>query len=62
MRIIFEDVAKSYGLVDALKDVDFRIKSGQFVFLYGPSGSGKSTIIKLILGQIRPTAGRITVG
>jgi cell division transport system ATP-binding protein len=59
MEVIFQNVSKSYSLVNALKDIDFKINSGEFVFLVGPSGAGKSTLLKLILGQIRPTAGSI---
>ena len=45
----------------ALKGVSLRIDDGEFAFLVGPSGSGKSTIIKLITGEIHPSAGRIMV-
>ena len=62
MRIVFKQVSKNFGFIDALESVDFEVKSGDFVFLFGPSGSGKSTIIKLILSQIAPSEGQITVG
>ena len=45
----------------ALKGVSFTVDDGEFVFLVGPSGSGKSTIIKLLTGEIVPTAGRVMV-
>ena len=45
----------------ALDRVDFSVDEGEFVFLVGISGSGKSTIIKLITGEIRPTAGKVIV-
>ena len=45
----------------ALKGVSFTVDDGEFVFLVGPSGSGKSTIIKLLTGEVVPTAGRIMV-
>ncbi|MGN1074391.1 MAG: cell division ATP-binding protein FtsE [Eubacteriales bacterium] len=41
--------------------MDLRIDDGEFVFLVGPSGSGKSTIIKLLTGELRPTAGRVSI-
>ena len=41
--------------------VQKRIEDGEFVFLVGPSGSGKSTIIKLLTGEVIPTAGRVMV-
>ena len=45
----------------ALKGVSFTVEDGEFAFLVGPSGSGKSTIIKLLTGEIVPTAGRVMV-
>ena len=45
----------------ALKGVSFTVDDGEFAFLVGPSGSGKSTIIKLLTGEVVPTAGRVMV-
>ena len=43
---------KKNGEVEAIKDVTFSIKEGEFVSLIGPSGCGKSTIVKMILNQL----------
>ena len=43
----------------ALNGVSFTVDDGEFAFLVGPSGSGKSTIIKLLTGEVLPTAGRV---
>ena len=60
--IEFLDVVKSYSVGNkALDGVSMCIEDGEFVFLVGPSGSGKSTIIKLITGELRPTAGAVHV-
>lgn len=59
--IRFENVSKSFGRIDAIKDVSFTIDPGEFVFLTGNSGAGKTTILRLILGEIMPTTGEITI-
>lgn len=62
MKISFNHVNKNFGLINALKDIDFEIDSGEFVFIVGPSGAGKSTLLKLILRQYKPTDGEILIG
>lgn len=60
--IVFDNVSKAYqGNVQALNDINIRIKKGEFVFVVGDSGSGKSTFIKLLLRELTPTSGDIYV-
>jgi cell division transport system ATP-binding protein len=64
--ITFKGVSKIYNVSNAsstaLDEVDFNIDPGEFVSLAGRSGSGKSTIIKLLIGEEKPTKGRIFFG
>lgn len=58
--ISFRDVVKIYPRrVEALKNVSFDVERGEFVCLAGKSGAGKTTLLKLLLGQEKPTSGRI---
>lgn len=57
-RVSYE-VEEGSGNIDILSDVSFVVESGSFVVITGPNGGGKSTLAKLIMGVIRPTAGRI---
>ncbi|AYE34144.1 cell division ATP-binding protein FtsE [Clostridium septicum] len=60
--IEFKNVSKLYdNNVKALSDVNINIGTGEFVFLVGPSGAGKSTFIKMLLKEVDPTMGEITV-
>ena len=57
--IVFQNVTKSFGSINALDSVSFEIKAGEFVFLTGPSGAGKTTILKMILREILPDSGKV---
>lgn len=64
--IIFQSVSKIYNgnghEMVALDDATFTINPQEFVSLVGKSGAGKSTIIKLLIGEEKPTRGRIIFG
>lgn len=52
---------KRYGEVTAVDAIDFEVKRGSFTALLGGNGAGKTTTIAILLGLIRPTAGRISI-
>jgi simple sugar transport system ATP-binding protein len=56
-----EHVAKRFGALTALRDVNLRLDKGEVLGLIGDNGAGKSTLIKIICGFHRPDSGRILV-
>jgi ABC-2 type transport system ATP-binding protein len=61
MAIRTEGLSKRYGSVHALEDLDLEVDQGEVVGYLGPNGAGKTTTIRLLLGLIRPTAGRAEI-
>ena len=64
-RIEVRRVSKSFQLagtaIEAVRDVSFSVRRGEFVALLGPSGSGKSTILNMIATLIKPSSGQILI-
>ena len=56
-----EEVSKSYGENDILKDISLDVDDGEFLVLVGPSGCGKSTTLRLIAGLEEPSKGSIII-
>jgi branched-chain amino acid transport system ATP-binding protein len=55
------EIAKSFGGVQAVKNLSFDLGEGQLLAMIGPNGAGKSTCFNLINGQLRPDFGRVVI-
>ena len=51
-----------YGHHYVFKDLSFALEDNDFLCIVGPNGSGKSTLLKCLLGQLKPTSGKIEIG
>lgn len=56
------NLIKKYGKQNAVDDISFHLDGGEVVGLLGPNGAGKSTTMKCIVGLLRKTSGKITIG
>jgi simple sugar transport system ATP-binding protein len=58
-RLELKDVSKSFGDVQSLRNVDFRVGMNEVVGLLGDNGAGKSTLIKIVTGYYQPDGGEL---
>ena len=61
MRLVIDKLARAYGFLWALKDLQCELAPGEIVALLGPNGAGKTTLLKLLAGLIAPTSGIIRI-
>lgn len=54
-----ENLGKHFGGVQAVFDVSFALRKGEFLGVIGPNGSGKTTLVNLITGFVRPDSGKV---
>ncbi len=59
--LVVEQLAKSFGGVEAAKGVSFDLQAGKLLAIIGPNGAGKSTIFNMLGGQLAPDRGRVTL-
>src|SRR5437763_16949314 len=55
------DLRKSFGRVEAVAGVSFRVGAGEIVGFLGPNGAGKTTTMRILAGIFPPTAGEVRV-
>ncbi|WP_263376156.1 LPS export ABC transporter ATP-binding protein [Granulicella aggregans] len=58
-RLVTEEIGKSYGGREVVRGVSLEIQQGEVVGLLGPNGAGKTTSFYMIVGLVRPDAGRV---
>lgn len=58
--IEYVGAGKSFGALQAVKDINLTVHEGEFITLVGPSGCGKSTLLNMVAGIFQPTAGHVT--
>ena len=59
--IVFDNVNFAYDGATVLEDVSLSIEKNDFVWVVGPNGGGKTTLLRLILGLLQPTRGKVTI-
>lgn len=59
--LLVERLSKCFATLDAVQDVSFCVRAGEIVGLLGPNGAGKTTTINMVLGVLKPSAGRIEI-
>lgn len=61
-EVVLKNVVKRYGELEAVSNVSFECKNGEFLVLLGPSGAGKTSTLKMIAGLEKITSGHIFIG
>ena len=59
--VTLNNISKSFGKKEILKDINLKIKDGEFIVLVGASGCGKSTLLRIIAGLERQTSGDVLI-
>ena len=61
-RIVFQGIAKRFGEVSVIENLDLEIHDHEFMVFVGPSGCGKSTALRMIAGLEEPSEGTLVIG
>ncbi len=60
--IVTEGLGKTFGSIEALRDIDLAVEPGTVVALLGPNGAGKTTVVRILTTLLKPTTGKAWVG
>jgi ABC-2 type transport system ATP-binding protein len=61
VSVLTEHLSKTFGPVEAVRDLSLAVEAGTIAGLIGPDGAGKSTLLRLLIGLLRPSGGRVEV-
>src|SRR3990172_5088014 len=61
-KVILENISKTFGTVQAVKDFNLTVEDKEFAILVGPSGCGKLTALRMVAGLEEPSTGNIYIG
>lgn len=59
MKLEAIELSKTFDTKEAVKAVSFGVNEGEFLSILGPSGCGKTTLLRMLIGLIKPTSGRV---
>jgi ABC-2 type transport system ATP-binding protein len=59
--LVVENLRKKIGKKEIIKDISFQLHRGEVFGFLGPNGAGKTTTIRMLVGLIKATSGRITI-
>ncbi|MFZ3589476.1 ribosomal protection-like ABC-F family protein [Bacillus sp. DJP31] len=59
---VYEQVSQCFGSKDLMKDFSFTLQHKERVAIVGKNGTGKSTLLKMVLGELQPSSGKVRVG
>ena len=62
VKLEVRDLVQVFGRQEILHGIDFSVMDGEFLSILGPSGCGKTTILRILIGLLSPTSGRVIKG
>ena len=62
LAVAVTSLTKSFGGLNALNDLSFAVKTGEFLTIFGPNGAGKTTLIRILSTIMKASSGTITIG